>query len=156
MNLGDANTVYTFLVDNTSTTCASYVLPSLPSGYSYACKGEIDYRKNDGNGWIPITFKEPDNSSVLVSLPIDPVNSGNYYYTYFPGNNFELTALLTKAREASLNDNGLSPTLYETGEEDRLITPVLRDSGLLSYFSFDNHDTDEIVYDHSGSGNGGS
>gem|GEM_PF-3774379 len=50
LNLGSAVTVYTSLPDNTSTTCNSYALPSLPTGYTYACKNNTDYRKNDGNG----------------------------------------------------------------------------------------------------------
>ena len=50
LSLGDTNTVYLSLPDNTSASCASYVLPSLPSGYSYSCKNETNYTKNDGNG----------------------------------------------------------------------------------------------------------
>jgi len=50
LNLGSAVTVYTSLPDNTSSTCSSYALPSLPTGYTYACKNTTDYRKNDGNG----------------------------------------------------------------------------------------------------------
>ena len=48
--LGSATTVYVSLPDNTSTSCTSYALPSLPTGYSYSCKNSTDYRKNDSNG----------------------------------------------------------------------------------------------------------
>ena len=50
LNLGSATTIYVSLPDNTSTTCNSYSLPSLPTGYGYLCKNSTDYRKNDGNG----------------------------------------------------------------------------------------------------------
>src|SRR5574343_1203288 len=56
LNLGSATTVYVSLPDNTSTSCTSYALPSLPAGYIYACKNSTDYRKNDSNGGIPINF----------------------------------------------------------------------------------------------------
>ena len=48
--LGSATTVYVSLPDNTSTSCTSYPLLSLPTGYIYACKNSTDYRKNDSNG----------------------------------------------------------------------------------------------------------
>ena len=50
LNLGSAVTVYTSLPDNTSSTCSSYALPSLPTGYTYACKNSTNYRLNDSNG----------------------------------------------------------------------------------------------------------
>jgi prepilin-type N-terminal cleavage/methylation domain-containing protein len=50
LNLGTATTIYLSLPDNTSTTCSSYALATLPTGYSYACKNSTDYRKNDSNG----------------------------------------------------------------------------------------------------------
>jgi len=49
LNFGDPHTVYISLPD-TSATCSSYTLPTLPSGYTYACKNSDDYRKIDGNG----------------------------------------------------------------------------------------------------------
>ena len=50
LNLGNPTTIYLSLPDNTSTTCSSYSLATLPTGYTYACKNSIDYRKNDSNG----------------------------------------------------------------------------------------------------------
>ena len=50
LDLGSATTVYVSLPDNTSTTCTSYALPSLPTGYGYLCKNSTDYQKNDSNG----------------------------------------------------------------------------------------------------------
>ena len=50
LNLGNSAIVYTSLPDNTSTTCSSYALPSLPTGYTYSCKNSTNYRLNDSNG----------------------------------------------------------------------------------------------------------
>ena len=49
LNLGSATTVYVSLPDS-STTCSSYPLPSLPAGYGYSCKNSTIYRLNDGTG----------------------------------------------------------------------------------------------------------
>src|SRR5574343_1344372 len=50
LNLGNPAIVYTSLPDNTSTTCSSYALPSLPTGYTYSCKNSTTYRLNDSTG----------------------------------------------------------------------------------------------------------
>ena len=50
LNLGSAVTVYTSLPDNTSSSCSSYALPSLPTGYGYQCKNSTLYRLNDSTG----------------------------------------------------------------------------------------------------------
>ncbi len=155
-DLGNTNIVYLSLPDNTSSTCGSYIRPSLPEGYTYSCKNSTDYRKNDGTGWIPVALREIDNTSLISTLPVDPVNNGIYYYSYFPGGLFELTSLLTQARDASINDGGLSTTLYEVGGTDRKPTPILRDQELLAYYSFDSSDTEDTVFDHSGSNNTGT
>ena len=133
LNLGSATTIYVSLPDNTSTTCTSYSLPSLHTGYGYLCKNSTDYRKNDGNGWIPVNFRESDNSNILSTLPIDPLNNLTYYYTYFPGGSFELTCQLTKANPSSINDNGNSTLLYETGTPLHISTPIVRESNLIGY-----------------------
>jgi prepilin-type N-terminal cleavage/methylation domain-containing protein len=50
LNLGSATTIYVSLPDNTSTTCSSYTLPSLPTGYGYICKDSTNYQNNDSTG----------------------------------------------------------------------------------------------------------
>ena len=50
LNLGSATTIYVSLPDNTSSTCSSYSLPSLPASYGYSCKDTTIYRLNDGTG----------------------------------------------------------------------------------------------------------
>jgi hypothetical protein len=119
---------------DTSPTCSSYSLPVLPSGYSYACASQNNYRKVDGNGWIPINFSLDSTSKYFTQLPIDPLNNNVYYYTYFPGGSFELTALLTKPRSASLNDGGYGTQTYETGYASRTKhTPLIREPSLVGY-----------------------
>ena len=105
LSYGDSTKVYLSLPD-TSTTCSSYTLPALPPGYSYSCQTSANYQKPDGTGWIPIAFLEDDGSPIISSLPIDPVNSPPYYYSYFPGGSYELAALLSEVRPQSINDNG--------------------------------------------------
>ena len=155
LNLGSPTTVYVSLPDNTSTTCSSYALPSLPTGYTYTCKNSTDYRKNDGNGWVPINFRESDNSNILSSLPVDPTNNITYYYTYFPGGSFELTAQLTKARDSSLNDNGNSTLLYETGTPNHVASPIVRETNLVGYWTL-SEGTGVTTADKSGHNNYGT
>jgi prepilin-type N-terminal cleavage/methylation domain-containing protein len=50
LSLGNSTTIYLSLPDNTSTSCTSYALATLPTGYIYACKNTTDYKKNDGTG----------------------------------------------------------------------------------------------------------
>jgi prepilin-type N-terminal cleavage/methylation domain-containing protein len=49
INIGDAETIYLSLPDSSS-TCSSYDLPSLPTGYFYSCKAEDTYKNSDGTG----------------------------------------------------------------------------------------------------------
>ena len=119
LNLGTSTIVYLSLPDNTSTTCASYTLPPLPSGYSYSCKPESTYRKVDGTGWIPIDFRESDLSTLLVALPVDPVNDATYHYSYNSGGSYELNAFLKSPKyinNYASKDNGDSLNAYETGD----------------------------------------
>jgi hypothetical protein len=92
---------------DTSATCSSYTLPALSSGYGYACKPLADYQKTNGDGWVPINFSISSENKYFTSLPIDPVNDENFYYSYFPGGSFELIARLTEASDKSLNDSGV-------------------------------------------------
>lgn len=117
LNLGSATTIYLSLPDNTSTTCSSYALATLPTGYGYSCKNTTLYRLNDSTGWIPINFRESDNSNLLPSLPIDPTNTVNYYYSFNPGGSFELNAFFKSVKyinSLGISDGGDS-NAYEVG-----------------------------------------
>ncbi|MGB4420666.1 MAG: type II secretion system protein [Candidatus Saccharimonadales bacterium] len=122
-NFGLLNTVYISLPDSNA-ACSSYVLPTLPSGWSYACKDSVNYRNTDGSGWIPVDFGT--SSTKISKLPIDPVNTatGGLYYLYVTGGSWELNV----AMEAESNvagsfndktsiDGGDDPTRLEIGND---------------------------------------
>ena len=50
INYGTNTTLYISLPDS-STTCSSYTLPTLPAGYIYNCKPTSTYKNSDGTGW---------------------------------------------------------------------------------------------------------
>ncbi len=114
---GTSTTVYLSLPDS-STTCSSYSLPTLPTGYTYNCVTSTNLRKADSTGWIPIDFTVANDNKYITSLPIDPINDINYYYSYNPGGSFEVNALLESNEyitKFSLNDGGDSFNSYENG-----------------------------------------
>jgi hypothetical protein len=91
VSLGDPNIIYLSLPDSSS-TCTSYSLPTLPTGFTYNCKTETDHKKSNGDGWVPINFTVSSDNRYITTLPVDPVNSEIYYYSYNPGGSFELNA----------------------------------------------------------------
>jgi len=141
--LGTSNAVYISLPD-TASDCSSFTsLPDLPPGWSYRCATETDYRKVDGNGWIPVDFTGLA-STVFSSLPVDPVNSevGSLYYSYVAGTSWELNAVVESekygsggSRDVAGGDGGTNAGVFERGtnlslapllcgdiNQDRLIT----------------------------------
>jgi type II secretory pathway pseudopilin PulG len=116
VNLGAASTVYVSLADSSS-TCGSYVLPALPSGWQYRCATSANYQKTDGSGWVPVSFGTTGNVASLPVLPLDPQNSGAYYYSYIPGGSWEITSLFESKKYASRaqSDAGIDPERLEVG-----------------------------------------
>jgi len=103
-SLATANKVYVSLPAIYS-DCSDLHLPTLPSGYSYQCSTEDNYRKTNGTGWIPINFNASDVGAPISSLPTDPTNvylqdlnaHNDYFYTFIvasDGYQFELNAKL--------------------------------------------------------------
>ncbi len=154
-NLGTANVVY-ISVPDTSPTCANFLLPPLPTGWSYACKTAAAYRNINGTGWIPLNFSNVNPGSPFVTLPIDPINSANdgLYYAYVNGGVVEswtLASLLQSEKylkEYGISDGGSDPARYEQGNDKELWRLA---SGLAGYWSFDNN-----VNDSSGNNNNGT
>ena len=151
---GSNTTVYISLPD-TSATCASYSLPTLPTGYTYSCKTTANYRKVDGTGWIPIDFSINPNNAYLSVLPIDPVNDSTYFYTYYSGGSYEVTALLKNPNSNSINDDDSLTGAYTKGSPNRTwTTPLSRDTNLIGHWKFD-EGAGTIAYDSSGNGRNG-
>lgn len=141
------NVVY-ISVPDTSPTCNNLNLPPLPSGWSYQCKTSANFRKTDGNGWVPVNFSSISAGSPFSTLPIDPVNdaSKGLYYAYINGGSvvqgYEFVALLESDKylqSAGTADNGTDPTHFELGTNLTLWEQV---SGLVAYWGFNNSTTD--------------
>src|SRR6056297_596327 len=161
-SMGNSQTVYTSLPD-TDSTCSSYDLPSLPSGWSYHCVSSASTTRVDGNGWIPVDFTQMSFQSPLSRLPLDPINSATttQYYTYAPGGSWELSTVLEAnthkmggSDDKTSTDGGDYPEVYEVGT-DLELDPVNRDPNLVGYWKFD-EGSGTTAYDSSGNGNDGT
>ena len=150
INYGTNTTLYISLPDS-STTCSSYTLPTLPSGYIYNCKPTSTYKNSDGTGWIPIDFTVSNSNRYLSTLPIDPVNNTTFFYTYFPGGSYEVSALLKNPNTNSINDDDSLTGAFTLGSPNRSWTsPLSRDTNLVGHWRFDEASGNALDY----SGNG--
>ena len=144
--MGTSSIVYTSLPDST-TTCANWNLPSLPSGWQYHCAPTSTLQNTDGTGWIPVNFKTTGVVS-LSSLPIDPINTSStgLYYTYVMGGSFQLASHFESAKYQATEG---SDAMYTVGSNTTL-APFL--SGLVGWWPL-NEGTGTIAYDRGGYGN---
>jgi len=161
-SFGSSSAVYVSIPD-TSPTCANLGLPTLPSGWTYACVTQTNLQKVNGLGWIPVDFTKFSAGPPLAKLPIDPVNttSTGEYYAYVAGGSWELTAFLESAKykmggdnDKTSNDGGSYPELLEIGTNLSL-QPVSRDPALVGYWKFD-EGNGTSTYDASGNNNNGT
>lgn len=85
-------------------------------------------RKIDGTGWVKVDLSGAQGSNLSV-LPIDPTNSGEFYYRYCSdGVSWELNAKLD-SNESQLkmtSDQGDDPNLYEVGSNLNLCSAFMR------------------------------
>ncbi len=124
-------------LDNSTSSdrCTNYIYYTLvdTGGANYGCmstsehciypSSTSDETQVDGAGWIPVNFTDISSGSPIASLPIDPTNSGHYYYTYACNDSsltFEIDAKLestyyTTTKQMPANDGGDSTDLYEVG-----------------------------------------
>jgi len=163
LSMGTGSTVYVSVPD-TSPTCASLGLPSLPSGWSYHCVPSSSSTKVDGSGWIPVNFSLISSGSPISRLPVDPINSTStgQYYTYTPGGSWELASSFEAQKnkiggsgDKVSTDNGSYPDLYETGSNLSLLPIDYGDPSLVGYWKFD-EGSGTTAYDASGRGNNGT
>ena len=119
---GSSSVVYYSLPDDNS-DCSSWTLPDIPSGWTRSCKPESEYRKTNGTGWVPVDFNNISFSKNLPSLPVDPINNQDSYFTYNVSgdnqDNWELTAkLLSESKKGlalNIKDGGDDDNRYELG-----------------------------------------
>ncbi|HEY4499997.1 MAG TPA: LamG-like jellyroll fold domain-containing protein [Candidatus Paceibacterota bacterium] len=150
---GIPNIVY-ISVPDTSPTCANLTLPALPSGWQYQCKTLDNFRKMDGNGWIPVNFTNISASSPFATLPVDPINSAqqNLYYAYVNGGVIEswiLTTMLQSEKylkEQATIDGGSDPGRFEVGSNATLWTTA---TSLVGYWDLDEN-AGATISDQSG------
>ncbi len=152
---GTSSIVYVSIPD-TSSNCSNLNLPPLPPGYQYRCVTQENLRKIDGNGWIPVNFKQFSAGSSLSSLPVDPINNAQTgeYYTYVTGGSWSLASLLTskKYQETSRKNGEFDPERYVIGTNLNL----WRDAyGIVGYWKFD-EGSGTTAYDSSGNNNHGT
>jgi prepilin-type N-terminal cleavage/methylation domain-containing protein len=160
LQLGLINTLYVSLPD-ASSTCGSWGLPALPTGWSYHCATATSSKNIDANGWIPVNLKTMSLGSSLGSLPIDPINSSStgLYYTYqTDGQKYELTSLLEsskyKAQYAQNPQLSGYPEVLAEGSNLSL-SPLWNPSCLVGYWPLD-EGTGTVAGDMSGNGNNGT
>lgn len=72
--MGTSSVVYVS-IPSASSTCGGLGLPTLPSGWSYACASTTTYGQTDGTGWVPVNLGLFSTGSPLSVLPIDPSNT---------------------------------------------------------------------------------
>ena len=93
----------------------------IPTGPFNTCTSTVSTSTAvNGAGWVLIKFSDALNDFPFTTLPMDPINNGNYYYAYAgraDNNTFELDAVLESIKYHALmsTDGGDRPGLYETG-----------------------------------------
>ncbi len=97
------------------------ISPSEPAGWEYVRVSSSQFRKVDGEGWLPVDLTSvPGQNSSLTTLPVDPVNTfaSGLYYSYVCGS-YELNARLEsqKRREDARVDGGDYDDILEIGRE---------------------------------------
>ena len=143
--IGDSDKIYVSLPDTDNqdpAECDEYtttnLLPLPPATFSYVCKKIDDYRKINGDGWIPIDFRTLAAGPPLSILPVDPVNTvaNGLYFTYVRGGSWKLTALFESQKKAKVmaSDGGPDVGIYEVGTNLNLVNGI---RGLTGYWKFD-------------------
>ncbi len=135
--MGSSSVVYISLPDTDDTLpaeCDEYTssLPSLPTGWSYACALKSKFRKTDGSGWIPVNFSSLTIKAPFSAIPIDPENNTSYYYSYITGGSWKVMGLLESERyirEAAQKDGGTSDAAYEVGTNITTLAPGIFPGG---------------------------
>ena len=159
-SLGNASSVYVSLPDSSS-TCGTWSLPALPTGYSYACSSSTSSRNINSTGWLPVNFSLMSSGSPFGNLPVDAVNqsSSGLYYTYSTnGTQFIATAVPESQKQKSTF--GAKPQIPNYPDvmangSNLAISPLFNPGGLVGYWPMD-EGSGSSTADMSGSNNTGS
>ncbi len=149
-----STTIYISLPD-TSSTCGSYALPTLPPGYVYNCVSQANLIRVDNAGWIPVAFSAIPGGAPFASLPIDPINDATHYYEYIPGGSWVVSASIESnkyLKQSAVSDGGANPARYEVGSN---LSLAYKGEGLVGYWPFD-EGGGTVANDTSGNGNNGT
>ncbi len=163
-SLGNASSIYVSIPDTTS-TCASLGLPSVPWGLHYACSASTSSRTVGGAGWVPVVFSALASGAPFSVLPQDPVNqtSSAFYYSYATdGTHHEVAAAMESqkyseggASDVASTDGGSNVSLLEKGTNLALVPyDYGHVAGLSGYWPL-GEGTGTAAYDLSGGGNPG-
>lgn len=92
----------------------------------YPCTGpsHTGTRASDGSGWVKADLGSQKSVSVST-LPIDPINSAAYHYTYCANNDaWEIDAVLESDQQKGkmTGDGGDDTTIYEVGSNLQLVS----------------------------------
>ena len=89
-------------------------------------------RASDGSGWVKTDMSAQQSVSV-PTLPVDPVNSTAYHYTYCADNDtWEINTVLESSQQSGKmsTDGGNENTRYEVGSN---LTIVAASGGACTY-----------------------
>ncbi len=163
-SLGTASTVYVSLSD-ASATCASWSLPTLPTGWAYHCAASSTYTMTDGTGWLPVNLAALSTGSPVSHDPLDPTNDQNHYYQYVPNPNattWELASVMESSKykmggpnDKTSTDGGQNLGLYEKGTDLTLVPVDSGDTSLVGWWPL-NEGSGTVAIDRSGKGNNGN
>ena len=163
-SLGTASTVYVSLPD-ASSTCASWSLPSLPTGWAYHCAASSTYTLTNGTGWLPVNLASLSTGSPIAHDPLDPTNDATHYYQYVPNpsqTTWELASVMESAKykmggpnDKTSTDGGQNLGLYEKGTDLTLVPVDSGDQSLVGWWPL-NEGSGTVAYDRSGKGNNGN
>jgi prepilin-type N-terminal cleavage/methylation domain-containing protein len=124
----------TILSPDAVTCFASKASPGAQCGgrfsITYSNVSGTTSQRVDGSGWMPINLTTLNTGSPVGNLPLDPVNSGVYYYAYAANTTnftFEINAKLESLKysnnggfDLESTDGGNDVNLFEVGNDPLL------------------------------------
>lgn len=79
-------------------------------------------KKNDSTGWITINFSLVSSGAPLAALPLDPINTDAYHYTFgvnLAAKTYEIDCVFESSDNTPKEsaDGGNNPNVYEVGTD---------------------------------------